>query len=82
MSQIIDRKFAQMGARAKIHGPGRRQTGPVRLDVLRDRQGEFFDIRVDGESQPEVSILDVQPKDRHLLLLVRTPVERKGGGTD
>jgi hypothetical protein len=41
------------------------------LNVLADRTGEFFEIVRPPGSEAEVAVLDVQPADRHLLLLVR-----------
>jgi len=58
-----------MGARLKIQGPGVRQGEKVRIDVGRDRDGEFFDVRCHDGVVPQ--ILDVQPASRHLVLMVR-----------
>lgn len=46
-----------------------RDLGPFRIDIARDRDGEFFDLR--HRSDVEVQVLDVRPSDRHLLLLTR-----------
>ena len=79
-------KFEKMGARVKVTvGPaapaGARRvirrpawlpataTAPVRVDVRRDDRGEFFDIR--HRKDVKVSVLEVCPTDRHLLLLAR-----------
>jgi hypothetical protein len=48
----------------------------VVIDIGRDRHGEFFDIQADQDANVEV--LDVQPRDRHLLLMVRQPNGRPG----
>jgi hypothetical protein len=73
-------KFEKMGARAKLHhGGGLNRgvnAGNVRLNVLKDGEGEFFDIALIGNDSPELSILDVQPKDRHLLLLAKSGKEK------
>jgi hypothetical protein len=71
----LETQFAQMGARVKINAAnsrGRfiRPSGPVSLDVRRDDHGEYFDIRV--SEGVDVQVVDVQRKDRHLLLLART----------
>lgn len=76
-TKLLERKFAEMGARAKVTKGGFRRSGDtsnVRLDVLRDKKGEFFDIRLFGDGIPEV--LDVQPDDQHLLLLARNQKEK------
>lgn len=71
-------KFGQIGARAKVgdlqrslassRGMG---TQDIRLDVLKDGRGTFFDIR--GGKDVDFQVLDVQPQIRHLLLMARTP---------
>ncbi|HEX4141976.1 MAG TPA: hypothetical protein VHY91_00360 [Pirellulales bacterium] len=72
---LLERHFARMGARLRLNDEmiPRRRTGAgvVTLDVRRDAQGEFFDIITPRETQAEVAILDVQPSERHLLVLVR-----------
>ena len=73
-------KFDKIGARAAIrplvHNRWRPQVGPVIIDVGHDRHGEFFDIQADDGA--DLDVLDVQPNDRHLLLMVRQPAERPG----
>src|SRR5207237_10022940 len=70
IDEILERKFTRIGARLKVNDPAGRG-GAVRLDVRADRQGEFFEIRGGDHSEARVEVLDVQPADRHLLLLVR-----------
>lgn len=78
-------KFNVIGARARLApraflraGPaeGRRPRGleQVRLDVRRDRKGEYFDIA--APSGVTFEILDLRPNDRHLLLLARDGHEK------
>jgi hypothetical protein len=68
-------KFARIGARLKIADrPSRRfraASGVISLDIREDREGEFFEVVRQTSLDPEVAVLDVQPADRHLLLLVR-----------
>lgn len=45
--------------------------GVISLDVQADRKGEFFEIVRQPGVEAELAVLDVQPTDRHLLLLVR-----------
>ena len=63
------RHFSCMGARLKVQTPGPQQGEKVRIDVGRDRDGEFFDVRCQNAVVPE--ILDVQPAARHLVLMIR-----------
>lgn len=72
---LLQDKFARIGARLKLadietFGPIR---STVSLDIRSDRKGEFFEIlnRVGTDGGIEIAVLDVQPDDRHLLLLVR-----------
>ena len=74
----IKTKFKRLGARAKIRpflrSPPRSATGRMVIDIGHDQHGEFFDIRADQDA--DVEVLDVQPRDRHLLLMVRRPNQR------
>src|SRR5580693_372487 len=67
-TEYLCRHFSRMGARLKVQAPGVRQGEKVRIDVGRDRDGEFFDVRCQDGIIPE--ILDVRPASRHLVLMV------------
>jgi hypothetical protein len=67
--EYLRRHFSRMGARLRIAEADARQGAKIRIDIGRDRSGEFFDIRCPSEVSPEV--LDVQPQRRHLVLMVR-----------
>jgi hypothetical protein len=76
----LRKKFARIGARLRLREllPGRRpgsatiiDSGIARLNVVKDDQGEVFEIEATRKQPPELSVLDVQPADRHLLLLMR-----------
>lgn len=66
--ESLRRHFCRMGARVRIVDAGHLEA-KVRIDVGRDREGEFFEILRHTDVWPEV--LDVQPRLRHLVLLVR-----------
>ena len=73
-TNLLTTKFARIGARLKVaERPTRsnRTSGPVSLDVQADRSGEFFEFVRRATAGVEVEVLDVQPADRHLLLLIR-----------
>ena len=73
-TSLLDTKFARIGARLKVADrPTRRfrDPSPFSLDVQTDRKGEFFEIVQMPGGDATVEVLDVQPADRHLLLLVR-----------
>jgi hypothetical protein len=72
----LEAKFTRIGARLKLSEREIRRydidaDGSVRLDVRTDGDGEFFEIRHRSEDDARVEVLDVQPADRHLLLMVR-----------
>ena len=75
-ASLLKTKFDKLGARAKIRPLRWRSTGPVVIDIGHDRHGEFFDIQADQDA--DVEVLDMQPRDRHLLLMVRQPADRPG----
>ncbi len=81
----IESKFAAMGARLKVREiPTRRVRLPIRLnrstnapdyaiDIRRDNHGKFFELRVPDilRDSIDVTVMQTEPKERHLLLLVR-----------
>ena len=75
MNEVLERRFAEMGARVSLgERPWR---GRPRIDVRTDAQGEVFTIDFNGRgTEIEVEVVDVQPRDRHLLLLVRDGGEK------
>ena len=77
----LEAKFVRIGARLKLSdGDGRRSrvasSGSVPLDIRTDRDGEFFEIRRGSSDDARIEVLDVQPADRHLLLMVRERDEK------
>jgi len=73
-TNLLDIKFARMGARLKVTESSvsrNRTAGAISLNVGADRKGEFFEITRQPGAEAEIAVLDVQPADRHLLLLVR-----------
>jgi len=68
-TEMLDRRFATIGARVKISGDRR---GEPRIDVRSDRRGEFFEVRFAGRGNAvDLEVVDVAPAERHLLLLAR-----------
>ena len=70
-TDLVKEKFEKIGARAKVrvNDLWRRN---VTVDIRRDGQGEFFDIILNNKDI-EMHVLDAQPVDRHLLLMIRDP---------
>ena len=77
-TKLISTKFARIGARMKVTEQPlhRRSSRPLSLDIGTDRHGEFFEIRSAPAVTAQVEVLDLQPADRHLLLLVRLDGEK------
>jgi hypothetical protein len=86
MDTEINDKFEKMGARVKVtrvpsHLMGRAPADRggrvlpdpmrVRIDIRKDGDGEYFDVR--HRTDVRVDVVDVRPKDRHLLLMARAP---------
>ena len=75
--QLLENSFEKMGARVKVSEASRSRflrpnsTSSLRLDVRRDKKGEYFLLSKAAEDKTELVVLDVQPDDRHLLLLTR-----------
>ncbi|MEM6473780.1 MAG: hypothetical protein AAF802_29750 [Planctomycetota bacterium] len=84
-ADLIEKHFARMGARIKLvrHEPVINRwgwnrnafSGRFSVDVQQDRRGEHFVFNVSTEVEDllEVDLLQVQPKERHLLLMVKDP---------
>lgn len=73
---ILRRQFTRMGARLAVDDQGARLLfgQRVRIDVARDRAGEYFDLSFQPDFTAEV--VDIQPRLRHLVLLVREDREK------
>jgi hypothetical protein len=71
--ELLETRFARMGARLKVQeGTARDRSGSrtnLTVDVQRDRKGEFFEIRVRPAVDVRLEVVDLQPARRHLLLL-------------
>lgn len=61
----IAQHFAKLGARAKV-----RQGSRLELNVLNDKEGEYFDIQV---ADAELAVLNIDKPGRHLLIQTRQP---------
>jgi hypothetical protein len=83
----LNRYFTQMGARVKVlegFAPVRDwamarmgdESRRIVLDIGRDKHGEFFEIRTAPGSDQEIVVLNVEPREKHLLLLSRQFGER------
>lgn len=71
-----------MGARVKVLegvpaarpwnlARSREEAPRIILDICRDKQGEYFEIRTATGGAQEIVVLNVQPGEKHLLLLSR-----------
>lgn len=71
MPATLEKPFADIGARVKVSAPDKWRPRDFVIDVRRDSEGEYFDIKTKADIK--VTSLDVQKKDRHLLLLAKLP---------
>src|SRR5512141_3100589 len=73
---LLEKQFARMGARLKVNARQTirrsRFTG-FAVDISKDGHGPFFDVTLGEDAARELEVLDIQPGQRHLLLLVREP---------
>jgi hypothetical protein len=83
----IESKFAAMGARIKVREFASRwrqgdrtwvSPADFAVDIRRDGNGEFFELRVPTHLSEtlDVSVIQAEPKQRHLLLFVRKQGEK------
>jgi len=47
------------------------QPPQIAIDIRRDKAGEFFEIRTGPGSRQEIDVLNLQPREKHLVLLSR-----------
>ena len=76
MTDVMCGHFQRMGARVKVAASGRVRA--IEVDVRRDRLGEFFLVR--HAPDVTVSVPEVTPWDRHLLLTAQVPAQRERDG--
>jgi len=83
----IESKFAAMGARLKVREIASRwrqgdrtwiDPADFAVDIRRDGNGEFFELRVPTHLSDslDVSVMQSEPSQHHLLLLVRKPGDK------
>jgi hypothetical protein len=73
---LLKRHFAHIGARVQVRSDGGRsrriaREGNVTLDVVQDRFGELYDMRIMPMAEPRIEVLQAVPNQRHLLLLTQ-----------
>jgi hypothetical protein len=79
-SKTIAKQFAHMGARFRIVRPeyahSFRRTGDYALDIVSDKWGQLFELQIAPERDAsfDMNVLQCDRHDRHLLLLVKTPM--------
>jgi hypothetical protein len=64
---LLQDKFARLGARLKFASARNR----FAVDIEHDARGEYFEITTRPTEPVRIEVLDVRPRDRHLLLLSR-----------
>ena len=79
---ILESQFARVGARVKViqqNPPRWGAPAGLALDVRRDDDGEFFEVRlpVAPQAAPELVVLQADRNDRRLLLLAKSADGRK-----
>jgi hypothetical protein len=78
----LDKFFSRIGARVKVtesvpvpftrrwNSRGSNEQPPqIVIDIRRDKLGEFFEIRKAPGSSQEIDVLNLQPQEKHLVLL-------------
>ena len=83
---LLRKKFESIGARLKVVArPTRRlrrwmppdqSPAPLSIDIATDRQGEYFELVPRAGAEFDTEVLQTQPNDRHLLLMVREQVHK------
>ena len=67
-AHLLERHFAKIARGRSCAVPS-----SVSIDIGHDRDGEFFDIAAGREPVAGLSVVDAQPRLRHLVLMSREP---------
>ena len=70
MENQLETMFGRMGARVKIRETASRRR-PAGIDIRSDKRGEYFDIGVEATDLVEYEVIDIRPRQKHLLLMAR-----------
>lgn len=73
---MFEKAFLKLGARVRVEA-SERIPAPVTIDIDRDRRGEFFLLKHSPQSVLDLTVLNVRPKERHLLLMSRVGKEKQ-----
>ena len=76
MNEVLERRFAEMGARVSLGERPWRGAAAHRRAVRMRRASSSRSTSAAAATEVEVEVVDVQPRDRHLLLLVRDGGEK------
>lgn len=73
----LPRHFRRIGARVEVRVVDQdsrsiRNRNGMAVDIGQDSSGEFFDIQFARNASPEIEVLQVAPKLKHLLLMSRS----------
>ncbi len=75
-TELLSKMFERIGARVQLTGNVSPWIGGG-IDIKTDREGEYFDIKVEATDNVEYQVLDVRPDMRHLLLMARREEEKQ-----
>ena len=70
MQSQLETMFKRMGARVKFRETVS-QRRPAGIDIRADKHGEYFDIGVEATDLVEYQVIDIRPRQKHLLLMAR-----------
>jgi len=73
---MFEKAFLKLGSRVRVE-QAERISAPVTIDIQRDRRGEFFLLKHNPGNLVDITVLNVRPSDRHLLLMARAGNEKQ-----
>ena len=74
---LLEKHFRKIGARVKFSEIVPSWRGFAGIDIAEDKDGEFFDFRMDADEDVVYQVVDLKPEMRHLLLLARRDDEKQ-----
>jgi hypothetical protein len=70
MKSPLETMFERMGARVKVRETVSRR-GLAGIDIRSDKEGEYFVIGIEATDPVEYEVVDIRPRQKHLLLMAR-----------
>jgi hypothetical protein len=80
-AELIEKNFEKIGTSVNIKPGNAWQFSQTKVPLTVNVVKEKFVINYNSKANFDLSVLDIDPKDRHLLLMIKVPVKNANGTT-